>query len=275
MGFGGCCRVHCHRGGCLGDWIRRDRTFSRRSLHGQVAHELGRRILAGEIVEGEFLSTEEMASREHSVSRTAYREAVKVLTAKGLLESRPKTGTRVRPRNDWNLLDPDVLRWASEVAPTASFADTLFEFRLIVEPAAARLAAEKQIDPAVGAIRDALEVMETTEPAAPENVNADLAFHTAILRASGNSYLSSLNHMVEALLEWSFGISTRRAEMRAASVPLHRAVFEQIERAEGEAAHQAMVCLLRNARQDIDRVMRVSNGDSGAADENNQGLESN
>ena len=75
------------------------RTFSRRSLHGQVAHEIGQRIVAGDLPPGCMLPTEEAASAELKVSRTAYREAMKVLSAKGLVESRPKIGTRVRGRD--------------------------------------------------------------------------------------------------------------------------------------------------------------------------------
>src|SRR5579871_5277797 len=88
------------------------RTFSRRSLHGQVAHDIGRRILGGLVKPGELLPSETELSQRLGVSRTALREAIKVLAGKGLIESRPKTGTRVRPRESWNFLDPDVLTWA-------------------------------------------------------------------------------------------------------------------------------------------------------------------
>ena len=236
---------------------QKSRTFSRRSLHGQVAHTLGVRIVSGEIPEGGILSTEQTASANLAVSRTAYREAIKVLTAKGLLESRPKVGTWVRSRSNWNMLDPDVLLWASELESTSEFADALFEFRLIIEPAAAHLAASKGVPEHIQAIRDAMRAMATTEPETRENVAADLAFHIAILRASGNELLSSLGHVVEALLMRSFEISSRQPDVRVASIPQHQAVCDFIAQGRAAEAGQAMAELLKSARKDIDEIMKV------------------
>lgn len=227
-------------------------TVPRRSLHGRVARTLGRRIVAGEIAEGEILSTEEVASVDLAVSRTAYREAIKLLSAKGLLESRPKVGTRVRARGEWNMLDPDVLLWAYEQEPTGAFTDALFEFRLIIEPAAARLAAQKQL----AAPLEAMARMAETEPMTRENITADLDFHAAILRASGNELLSSLWHVTGVLLSRSFRISSRRPGARAASVPLHQAVCDHILRGEATEAWTAMSVLLTSAREDVEAVVR-------------------
>lgn len=241
----------------------RDRTFSRRSLHGQVAMDLGKRIVAGELREGETLATEETASREWRVSRTAYREAIKVLTSKGLVESRPKIGTRVRPRVEWNMLDPDVLLWASESGGTTEFADALFEFRMIIEPGAARLAALKQLEAPLADLEAAMERMETTEAQTRENMEADLAIHDAILRGSGNELLVSLGHVVDSLLARSFEISARRPQVREASIPLHRAVCNHIFRGEAEDARHAMERLLRDAREDIDEILAYEDGTKG------------
>ncbi|MHA6263280.1 FadR/GntR family transcriptional regulator [Arenibacterium sp. CAU 1754] len=232
-----------------------DRTFLGRSLHGQVARSLGMRIVSGDLPEGQLLPTEEAASRDLSVSRTSYREAIKVLTAKGLLESRPKIGTRVRARARWNMLDPDILLWASELSTTEEFANALFEFRLVIEPAASRLAAEKRLEHPIKDIREALHAMETTDPAKRENVQADLAFHAAVLEASGNELLSSLGHVAEALLARSFEISSQRPEVRSAAIPLHRAVLECIEAGKPAEAERAMHDLLTSARSDIGRIM--------------------
>lgn len=245
---------------------RTKRTVSRRSLHGRVAYKLGRRIVSGEIAEGAVLSTEEVASADLAVSRTAYREAIKLLAAKGLVESRPKVGTRVRARTDWNMLDPDILLWASEQKPTNAFTEALFEFRLIIEPAAARLAAEKQLDAPLREMRAAMANMAASAPATRENVNADLEFHAAILRASGNELLSSLWYVAEALLARSFEISSRRPGAREASVPLHQAVCDRILKGEPDAAQTAMATLLTSAREDVDAVVRAINDDPGSAD---------
>src|SRR5262249_42971176 len=119
------------------------RTFSRRSLHGQVAHDIGRRILGGLVKPGELLPSETELSQQLGVSRTALREAIKVLAGKGLIESRPKTGTRVRPRESWNFLDPDVLTWAFDGNAAEHYIDELYELRRVIEPAAAAFAAER------------------------------------------------------------------------------------------------------------------------------------
>src|SRR4029079_13759251 len=113
-----------------------------RRLHGAIARKLGMAILSGEYAAGATLSGEVEFSKTLDVSRTAYREAIQVLTAKGLVESRPKAGTRVLPRSRWNLLDPVVLAWAFSGEPNIGFVRDLFELRAMVEPEAARLAAE-------------------------------------------------------------------------------------------------------------------------------------
>ena len=109
-------------------------------IHGTIAHDLGVAIVSGVRQPGEVLGGEIEASAALGVSRTAYREAIRILSAKGLVESRPKAGTRVRPRSEWNILDPMVLAWAFSGEPDIEFIRDLFELRAIVEPAAARFA---------------------------------------------------------------------------------------------------------------------------------------
>src|SRR5437762_3646065 len=115
-----------------------------RRLHGAIARKLGADILSGDYAAGETLPTEAMATETLGVSRAAYREAIQTLIAKGLVESRPKAGTRVLPRDRWNLLDPDVLACAFAREPDHGLIASLFELRGIVEPAhAARAAARR------------------------------------------------------------------------------------------------------------------------------------
>jgi DNA-binding FadR family transcriptional regulator len=130
-----------------------------RRLHGAIAHKLGAAILAGEYLPGDVLSGEVVFSEQLDVSRSAYREAIQALAAKGLVESRPKAGTRVLPRNRWNLLDPEVLGWAFAGQPDMAFIRSLFELRAIVEPAAAALAAERRDKADLKSMRDALAGM--------------------------------------------------------------------------------------------------------------------
>src|SRR5919108_4693168 len=111
------------------------RTYPRRGLHGAVVHEIGVRIVRGELEPGDTLPENGLLD-ESGVSRTVLREAIKVLAAKRLVESRPKTGTRVLPRGDWNLLDPDVLAWQLEAGPNRRFLRDMLELRRLIEPAA-------------------------------------------------------------------------------------------------------------------------------------------
>ena len=113
------------------------------ALHGQVAHEIGRRIVSGAVAEGEFLPRESELAEQFGVSRQAVREALKVLAAKGLVTSRRRAGTFVVPRANWNLLDPDVIAWHPPEKFSPAFLRDIIELRRLIEPAAAAFAAER------------------------------------------------------------------------------------------------------------------------------------
>jgi DNA-binding FadR family transcriptional regulator len=95
--------------------------YAGRNLHGQVVNELGRRVVGGTYAAGALLPNEDHLCIELAVSRTALREAIKVSAAKGLLEPRPRIGTRVRTTEQWNLLDPDILAWRCATGADAKF----------------------------------------------------------------------------------------------------------------------------------------------------------
>jgi DNA-binding FadR family transcriptional regulator len=160
--------------------IPRSARGSGRRLRGAVAHYLGSAIVSGQIAPGEKLTGEIANAEALDVSRSAYREAVQVLTAKGLVESRPKAGTRVLPRSRWNVLDPQVLAWAFSAEPDISFVRDLFELRAVVEPAAARFAAERRDKDDLKAMKDALAKMRrhtlATEPAEPPTAPSTTPF---------------------------------------------------------------------------------------------------
>jgi DNA-binding FadR family transcriptional regulator len=231
------------------------RTFSRRSLHGQVAHVIAMRIVTGELAPGSSMPTEQAASAEMQVSRTAYREALKVLSAKGLVESRPKTGTRVRSRDQWNMLDPDLLSWSFAAGPSADFARSLFEIRQMVEPAAAAFAAERAGTAELAVIDLALAGMKNCKPTSKDAIQADLAFHLGILAASGNELLVSLGYVIESALAQSFELSTHRPGARENAIPLHEQVFLEIKSRSPEGARAAMHRLLSTAWEDISSLI--------------------
>src|SRR3954470_21530317 len=167
-----------------------------RNLSDQVAAALGREIVRGLHPPGAQLpNAQEMCAR-FQVSRTALREAYSLLTAKALIAARPKTGTRVRPRQDWNLFDPDVLAWHMQSEPTGAFINDLFVLRQMVEPAAAALAAETPTPATVERIAAAYARMERSADGSGGLIEADLDFHMGILGATDNPFLTALGGLI-------------------------------------------------------------------------------
>ncbi len=227
-----------------------------RRLRGAVAHYLGRAIVSGEIAPGERLTGEIANAQALNVSRSAYREAVQVLTAKGLVESRTKAGTRVQPRSRWNLLDPDVLAWAFAGEPDIDFVRDLFELRSIVEPAAARLAAMRRSKPDVRAMRDALALMRRHTLATDAGRAADRDFHDAILQATHNDALIALSASIGAAISWTTQFKQRSRALPRDPMPDHARVCDAIAAGDGEAAAEAMRTLVDLALEDTRSAMR-------------------
>jgi len=221
-----------------------------RRLHGAIAHRLGLAILSGEYAPGDTLSGEVAFAEALDVSRSAYREAIQVLTAKGLVESRPKTGTRVLPRHRWNLLDPEVLGWAFAGSPDIKFVRDLFELRAVVEPAAARLAAERREREDLKAMKDALSAMRHHTLTTETGRAADRDFHDAILRATRNDALMALSASIGAAVSWTTQFKQRSRALPRNPIPDHRAVYEAIAAGNPVAASEAMRRLIDLALED-------------------------
>lgn len=223
-----------------------------RTMHQRVVDDLGRRIVGGAWEPGLPLPVEDALATEIGVSRGALREAVKALVAKGMLDVRPRTGTRVLPPEHWNHLDRDVLRWEQAEHSGALLRDT-GELRRIVEPEAARLAAGRAGPDEVRALYDALAAMEAAaaRPGRGGYVEADIAFHRALLDASGNRLLGSLGRAVDIALEHSFVVSTRTPGAVEASLPVHRAVVEAVAAGDPAAASTAALAIIESAEREI------------------------
>lgn len=222
----------------------------RRGIHGQTVETMARRILTGQLPEGATLDIAALQA-ELDVSLTVIREALRVLGAKGMVDARPKRGTFVRPRADWSLLDGDVLRWRFGPRPQPGLFQDLHDLREIVEPGAARLAALRRTDEDVQELADKLDRMAAaSDPAAA--VDADLAFHRALLGATHNELLVRLEVVIET------GLAERdRIVHRALTddpVPSHRAVVDAIRAADPDAAAGAMLRLLDKAAADVARA---------------------
>jgi DNA-binding FadR family transcriptional regulator len=234
---------------------RRSERSTGRRLRGAIAHYLGTAIVSGAIRPGERLTGEVANAEALDVSRSAYREAVRVLTAKGLVESRTKAGTWVQPRSRWNLLDPEVLAWAFAGEPDPAFVRNLFELRAIVEPAAARLAAERRQPEDIKAIRTALANMRRHTLATEAGRSADREFHGAILQATRNDALITLSASIGAAVNWTTQFKQRARSLPRDPVPDHARVSDAIAAGDPKAAEAAMRNLIDLALDDTHNAM--------------------
>ncbi len=228
-------------------------TFSRRGLHGSIVDALGLRIVSGEIAEGSIVDPDAL-ERELEVSRTVVREAIKVLTTKGLVDAKPRLGTFVRPRSDWNLLDEDVMGWRGADGPDARLLRELDEVRQVVEPSGARIAAERRTEEDLIVLAEALRQMRAETSDISALTAADLAFHRAVLSATHNELLDRLEVLLAPAMHvratLAFGQPHQREFLKA-----HQVVVDAIERSDGDAAHEAMAALLHEAASDTERIL--------------------
>ncbi|AQA14553.1 FadR family transcriptional regulator [Streptomyces samsunensis] len=230
--------------------------YARRGVHGQTVEALARRVLSGDIPEGATLDLVALQS-ELDVSLTALRESLKVLAAKGMVDARQKRGTFVRNRSDWNLLDADVLRWQFESDRTTDAGSALLgnlaEVRGIIEPAAVRLAAERRTEDDLAALDAAVDAMGVGGSDAAHAVEADLAFHRALLAATHNELLERMEMVIESGLAYRDRI-VHSSPHSQDPVPAHRAVLDAVRAQDPRAAEAAMRALLDQAGRDLDRI---------------------
>jgi DNA-binding FadR family transcriptional regulator len=217
------------------------RTADGGNLTRDLCETLGRAIVAGAFDEG--FPTEAELSRRHGLSRSVTREAVKMLTAKGLLSARPKVGTAVEPGDRWNLLDPDVLRWQLERKISLDLLRQFSELRLAIEPAAAALAAEVPNNPGIAAIEHAFARMEAADRGEDDVLDADIQFHVAILKAVQNPFFAQFEELVRTALHTSIQL-TNRVAGRSANVQQHGEVLEAIRTGDSERARATMYRLI-------------------------------
>jgi DNA-binding FadR family transcriptional regulator len=222
-------------------------------LHGTIAQDIGVRIVSGRLRAGRVLNGEIEASARLRVSRTAYREAVRILAAKGLVESRPKLGTRVSDPSHWHLLDPDVLGWMFTSHPDAEVLKGLFELRTIIEPAASALAASRRSEAQLRALRDSLDRMRQHSLKSEAGQQADRQFHTVLIEAAANRFLASLSSSIGAALLWMPVLQQGEGPLLRDPIPDHERVYQAIAANDPEAAAAAMKDLIQLALLDTSR----------------------
>lgn len=237
-------------------------TFRGRGLHGQLVNDLGARIMRGDLQPGTTIDPDRVA-HDFDVSRTVVREALRALTAKGLVGARPRFGTFVTERSYWQLLDADVMAWRAGDDPDPRLVTELDEVRLIIEPAAARMAAERRTEKQLERIGRAWDQLEQSyrgdQPDRPDHADADLEFHRSVLTAAGNELLEQF----EVVLAPALHARDRLAQRHMTTLDFldaHRAVYDAIAAGDGKTAHEHMRSLMELSANDTASALGLSTG---------------
>jgi DNA-binding FadR family transcriptional regulator len=212
-----------------------------------IANHIGIAIVTGVYSADNPIPIEAELCRQYDASRPVLREAVKMLTAKGLLGARPRRGTWVQPEDRWNLLDPDVLGWLLERKFSPALLIEFTQMRLAVEPGAAMLAARVAGAEEKAALSHALERMQAADRGDDDPLESDIAFHVAVLRASRNRFYAQLTGFTSTALRFSIRMTNRYKGVRLASVADHKKVADGIIAGKPSAAGEAMRSLIQEA----------------------------
>ncbi|WP_253717917.1 FadR/GntR family transcriptional regulator [Sphingomonas sp. AP4-R1] len=209
--------------------------------------DLGRSIVTERFTETTGFPFEARLCEQYGASRTVVREAVKMLTAKGLLRPRQRAGTVVQREDSWNLLDPDVLRWLLEREFSIDLLIDFTEMRMAIEPRAAGLAANSATGPQRLAIMSAIDRMFASEIHDDDPLEADIAFHRAVIEASNNRFMRQFTDLSEATLRFSIRRTNSYAGVSRASAIDHRRVANAIIRGNAAGASTLMAQLIEGA----------------------------
>ncbi|HWD67508.1 MAG TPA: FadR/GntR family transcriptional regulator [Caulobacteraceae bacterium] len=229
------------------------RTDYGRSITADIVQVLGAEIVTGVYGAQNPFPNEAGLCKRLGVSRSILREAVKMLTGKGLLNARPRQGTWVEPESSWNFLDSDVLRWLLEREFSTGLLQEFTQVRLAIEPMAAFLAAKRRDPKALAEIDAAIDLMRSAEQGGGDPLAADIAFHVAVLQASGNRFLAQMKDLSKAALRTSIFLTNLRKGVHNANLADHQRVASAIHEGDAERASQAMREMMREALSLIER----------------------
>lgn len=217
------------------------------NLTQQVADTLGNAIINGKYGDHNPVPSEAVLCEQLQVSRSAAREAVKSLAAKGLITSRARQGIRVLPESEWNLFDADVLRWMRDSNPSLELLREFTELRVAVEPEAAMLAAQHQDQEKIALIGEALDRMKNAETGLDDPLESDIAFHLSVLNASGNRFFMQLGRIIDTTLRVSIRFTNMRTGVKTGVHNDHKKIYDAIVAAEPELAAQQASILMDGA----------------------------
>jgi DNA-binding FadR family transcriptional regulator len=219
--------------------------------HGNVVQTLGIAIVSGVHPPGAAIPTEEQLSIDFGVGRSAVREGIRVLTGKGLIKASTRRGTIVQDPSRWHLLDPDVLGWKYQATTVPKDIDDLTGLRLVLEPTAARLAANSEAEDIMGPIEAAFERMKASTDDTDAFIAADLDFHAGIVAATNNQLLIHLNSMMAVALAAHRHVHTTSKSRHKRTLPDHRKVMEAIRDHQPDVAEVQLREIIERAHQDV------------------------
>lgn len=233
-----------------------DRNFN---LSQRMVQELGNNIVCGEYSKKEDIPTEADLCEKFGVSRSAVREAVKMLSAKGLISSTPRKGITILPENQWNIFDPDLLKWMLQSKPSMNVLKEFLQMRIAIEPEAAALAARLGDNEKIKTIEKSLQRMYAAEPHSDEDLEADIAFHISILYASNNRFYIRLRDFIQTALRVSISHTSSIKGDHQSTLDDHTKVFNAIKSGNAERAKQAMTQLVDEALSFIEQELQKKN----------------
>ena len=216
--------------------------LTKKNLSDQVAALIGQRIARDEYRDTGTLPSEEVLRTEFAVSRTAIREAIKMLASKGIVESRPRTGIRILPKEQWNFLDADLLNWSVNAAPENIARDFLC-LRRAIEPNACAAAATYATEVQKSQLQIAFRAMEDVDKnwSHEKWVPADSAFHKIIYQASGNIFYVSFGRLMEQAFQKSIEIASSD---QSTCLGQHRKLMQAILNGDADLARDCCIALL-------------------------------
>ena len=228
------------------------RNYPSAGIHGRVVHELGQEIGGGILKPGDRLPGDAELTERFEASRTAIREALKVLSSKGLIEARQRAGTFVRPREEWDLLDPDILSWLSPESVGEGLLEDLMEMREVVEPVAARFAADRATSEDLARIEEAYLSMEESVNNVQSFYEADRDFHLAVLGSCRNQFIDRMSGIVGTILDLTFRMQSEVDLDLSKGLPAHLEVLTRIRAGDRRGAEKAMRATIGQGRRNLD-----------------------
>lgn len=230
--------------------MRRPQSRRPRVRH-NVTAAIGADICGGRFAPGTVLPRESDLCETYGVSRTVIRESLKVLETKGLVHGRPRVGTLVLDRSEWNVLDAQILEWMGPDVLSAQLLGSILEARRTVEPAAAFLAAARATAQEIADLERACDEMGAADDDLEAFTAADTRFHETLLRASHNKVFHQLSSIIHAALSHALHASNRASVKRDEALGVHRELVDALRMRDATRAETCSRNILDLAARDL------------------------